>query len=56
MDTESRAREAVADVTVEGDAREEFVPKTGAVSVVWKYFGFKSSDVNQTTVFCQLLS
>lgn len=33
---------------VEGDAQEELTPE-GAVSVVGRCFGFKSSDVNQTT-------
>ncbi len=30
------------------------VPKRGGVSVVWKYFGFKTSDVDQKTIFCKL--
>lgn len=41
-------REAVADITVGGDGPEELVPKNGAVSVMWKYFSFKSSNINQT--------
>lgn len=56
MDKESMEREAVADVTADGDVHKAFVPKKGLVSVVWKYFGFTSSDVNQTTVFCKLSS
>lgn len=32
---------------------EELVPKRGAVSVVWRFFGYKKSDLNQTTVFCK---
>ncbi|KAK5868089.1 hypothetical protein PBY51_012531 [Eleginops maclovinus] len=32
---------------------EELVPKKGAVSVVWKFFGFKKSDVYQTSILCK---
>ncbi|RXN36491.1 zinc finger BED domain-containing 1-like protein [Labeo rohita] len=32
--------------------KEELLPKRGAMSVVWKYFGFKKSDVDQTTIIC----
>ncbi|XP_063742293.1 E3 SUMO-protein ligase ZBED1-like [Eleginops maclovinus] len=32
---------------------EELVPKKGAVSVVWKFFGFKKSDVDQTSILCK---
>lgn len=47
LDTESIEREAVVDISVEGDGQEELVPKNGSVSVVWKYFSFKSSNINQ---------
>ncbi|RXN23605.1 zinc finger BED domain-containing 1-like protein [Labeo rohita] len=33
--------------------KEELLPKRGAMSVVWKYFGFKKSDVDQTTIICK---
>ncbi len=29
---------------------EEIVPKRGVVSVVWRFFGFKKSEVDQTTI------
>uniref|UniRef100_A0A803JGT7 BED-type domain-containing protein n=1 Tax=Xenopus tropicalis TaxID=8364 RepID=A0A803JGT7_XENTR len=32
---------------------EQLLPKTGAMSVVWKYFGFKKSDVEQTIIICK---
>ena len=32
---------------------EELLPKRGAVSVVWKFFGFKKDDVQQTTIICK---
>ncbi len=38
---------------VELDDTEELVPKRGAVSVVWRFFGFKKSNVDQTTIFCK---
>ncbi len=31
---------------------EETVPKRGAVSVVWRFFGFKKSGLDQTTIHC----
>ena len=31
----------------------ELVPKRGAVSAVWKFFGFKKDDVQQTTIICK---
>ncbi len=31
---------------------EEIVPKRGAVSVVWRFFGFKKSGLDQTTIHC----
>ena len=42
---------------VEAPARqhetEELLPKPGAVSVVWKFFGFKKDDILQTTIICK---
>ncbi len=32
---------------------KEIVPRRGAVSVVWMFFGFKKSDVDQTTMYCK---
>ncbi|XP_055040058.2 E3 SUMO-protein ligase ZBED1 [Misgurnus anguillicaudatus] len=32
---------------------EELVPKKGAGSVVWRFFGFQKSDVDQTTILCK---
>ncbi|KAE8575740.1 hypothetical protein XENTR_v10003928 [Xenopus tropicalis] len=40
-------------VTNKEKEEEQLVPKTGAVSVVWKYFGFKKSDVEQTIIICK---
>lgn len=37
----------------ENDTDTELIPKKGAVSVVWKYFGFKKSDADQTRVICK---
>lgn len=36
------------------DAPEELVPKRGAVSAVWKFFGFKKSDADQKTIYCKV--
>ena len=36
-----------------GSTVEELVPERGATSVVWKWFGYKRSDVQQTTVICE---
>lgn len=33
---------------------EELVKKKGGSSVVWNWFGFKISDINQQTVLCNL--
>ncbi len=32
---------------------KETVPRRGAVSVIWMFFGFKKSNVNQTTIYCK---
>lgn len=39
--------------TTGSNETEELLLKRGAVSVVWKFFGFKKSDVEQTTIFCK---
>nr|XP_061801662.1 E3 SUMO-protein ligase ZBED1-like [Nerophis lumbriciformis] len=39
---------------VEQQDPEELVPRRGAVSVVWRYFGFKKSDLDQTTILCKI--
>ncbi|KAK7938916.1 hypothetical protein WMY93_002242 [Mugilogobius chulae] len=31
----------------------EFVPKKGATSVIWSWFGFRPSDLEQNIVFCK---
>ncbi|KAF3859919.1 hypothetical protein F7725_000174 [Dissostichus mawsoni] len=36
------------------DNEEELIPKKGATSVVWKWFGYKRSDIEQTTVLCKV--
>lgn len=33
---------------------EELVPKRGATSVAWTWFGYKKTDVHQTTVVCKV--
>lgn len=35
---------------------EELIPKKGThvTSVIWKWFGFKRSNVNQTFVLCKI--
>ncbi len=38
------------------DDTEEIVSKWGAVSVVWRFFGSKKSDVDQTTILLKMLS
>ncbi|KAG2456102.1 NEU1B ligase, partial [Polypterus senegalus] len=53
MDGEPSETEAIADDKVEHDDTEELLPKKGAMSVVWRYFGSKRSDVDQTTVYCK---
>lgn len=50
---ESAEIEAAELVTVQDEEEQELGPKRGAVSVVWKFFGFKKSDVEQTTIFCK---
>ncbi|CAM4455220.1 unnamed protein product [Leuciscus chuanchicus] len=41
-----------AEELVEHDT-EELVSKRGAGSVVWRFFGFQKSDVDQTTILCK---
>lgn len=36
-----------------GSTVEESVPKRGATTVEWKWFGFKRSDEQQTVVVCR---
>lgn len=36
------------------NTEEELIPKKGATSVVWKWFGYKRSDIEQTTVLCKV--
>ncbi|XP_077403110.1 E3 SUMO-protein ligase ZBED1-like isoform X1 [Vanacampus margaritifer] len=38
----------------ENGGTEALLPKRGAVSVVWRYFGFKKSDKDQQTIFCKI--
>ena len=33
---------------------EELIHENGATSVVWKWFGYKRSDIEQTTVLCKV--
>ena len=33
---------------------ETLVPKNGGTSVVWNWFGFKSSDTEQTSTLCKV--
>ncbi|KAG2459176.1 CC148 protein, partial [Polypterus senegalus] len=53
MDREHSETEAAADDKVEYDDKEELLQKKGAACVVWRYFGFKRSDVDQTTIYCK---
>ncbi|XP_077361925.1 E3 SUMO-protein ligase ZBED1-like isoform X2 [Festucalex cinctus] len=44
-------------VEISEDENEEsdgIVPKRGAQSVVWRYFGFRKSDYNQKTILCTI--
>lgn len=36
-----------------GAEGEELVPRKGSSSVVWKFFGFRASDVNQEQIICK---
>ncbi|TRY57992.1 hypothetical protein DNTS_027343, partial [Danionella cerebrum] len=36
------------------EVQEELVKKKGGCSIIWNWFGFKISDVNQQTVLCRL--
>ncbi len=45
--------ESLETEAVKLDDTEELVTKRGAVSVAWRFFGFKKSDVDQTTIFCK---
>lgn len=36
------------------DRKDELVTKKGGTSVIWKWFGFKKTDVEQKTVLCKL--
>ena len=31
---------------------DDLVQKKGATSIVWKWFGYKRSDLQQSTIFC----
>ncbi|KAK1883723.1 Zinc finger BED domain containing protein 1 [Dissostichus eleginoides] len=33
---------------------EELVPKNNSTSVVWNYFGFYTTDTDQTNVICKI--
>lgn len=37
----------------ESNTAEELIPKKGATSVVWNWFGYKRADKEQTTVICK---
>ncbi|XP_019715163.1 zinc finger BED domain-containing protein 1-like [Hippocampus comes] len=39
---------------VENGNTEELVPKRGALSVVWRYFGFRKSDFDQKNILCKI--
>lgn len=32
------------------DEEEQLIPEKGASAVIWKWFGYRRSDVNQTSV------
>lgn len=53
MDGEGFQSEPIVKVVVKRYDREELLPKRGAVSIVWRFFGFKRSDVAQTTIYCK---
>lgn len=33
---------------------DDLVPKKGATSIVWKWFGYKRSDLQKSTIFCKI--
>ena len=38
----------------ESDSDVELVPKKNSTSVVWNYFGFSTTDTDQTNIICKL--
>ncbi len=36
-----------------GGAESDLVPKHKSSSILWRYFGFKKDDVNQSQVLCK---
>lgn len=46
----------MAEQQEEGEEVRSLVPKKGSYSIVWKYFGFSESDVDQVQVLCKLCS
>lgn len=53
MDRQCSEMVQVADTGVEYNEIIIMSGKKGAMSVVWRYFGFYRSDVDQETVYCK---
>ena len=43
----------VADNAAGGGAESQLLEKRKSSSIIWKYFGFKKDDVNQSEVLCR---
>ena len=41
------------DIAAGGGAESHLVPKHKSSSIIWRYFGFKQDDVNQSEVLCR---
>ncbi|KAK0132989.1 hypothetical protein N1851_008372 [Merluccius polli] len=41
------------DIAAGGGAESHLVPKHKSSSIIWRYFGFKQADVNQSEVLCR---
>lgn len=42
------------EATPGSSTQKDLVPKRGATSVIWRWFGFEESDTDQKTVLCKL--
>lgn len=54
MSEHAECEHAESDVDQEQEDDDELVKKKGGSSVVWNWFGFKISDLDQQTIFCKL--
>lgn len=50
----SEERQEETEASTSTSSAEELIPRTGASSVIWNWFGFKKQDTQQSTVLCKI--